>query len=290
VSRPAGAMRIRPFEAPVRGLVLRGSQHLADAPGPRPTAVLMHGFGGSRVETTGVFVALARRLAEAGIGVVAYDRAGHGESDGEFLDTTVTGDVADARRVLDAVRALPEADPDDVHLVGMSLGAVVASVVAAEETAAGARIRSLAMWSTAAVFVDDIRAGTLQGRSLASLDDDGWFDFAGMRMGPAMRDDALGFDPYARAAGYDGPALLLHGTEDFVPVSYARRYLAPDALGDRAELVVVDGADHGWAQLPQRDEAIARTVAHVAAHAGGAADADGAAGGRDAEDAAGGPA
>ncbi|OUD88476.1 putative lysophospholipase [Clavibacter michiganensis subsp. michiganensis] len=56
----------------------------------------MHGFGGSRVETTGVFVALARRLAAAGIGVVAYDRAGHGESDGEFLDTTVMGDVADA--------------------------------------------------------------------------------------------------------------------------------------------------------------------------------------------------
>jgi pimeloyl-ACP methyl ester carboxylesterase len=257
----AGVMRIRPFEARVRGLTLRGSQHLAEGAGPRPTAVLMHGFGGSRVETTGVFVALARRLAAEGIGVVAYDRAGHGESDGEFLDTTVTGDVADARQVLDAVRALPEVDADDVHLVGMSLGAVVASVVAAEE---GAGIRSLAMWSTAAVFVDDIRAGTIQGRSLASLDADGWFDFAGMRMGPAMRDDALGFDPYARAAGYRGPALLLHGTDDFVPVDYARRY-----LGVVAELVVVEGADHGWAQLPQRDEVIARTVAFVRAHAAG---------------------
>ncbi|WP_435080859.1 alpha/beta hydrolase [Clavibacter michiganensis] len=269
-----GVMRIRPFATRVRGLTLRGAQHLAEGAGPRPTAVLMHGFGGSRVETTGVFVALARRLAAAGIGVVAYDRAGHGESDGEFLDTTVTGDVADARHVLAAVRALPEVDADDVHLVGMSLGAVVASVLAAEEGAAaggaaGPGIRSLAMWSTAAVFVDDIRAGTIQGRSLASLDADGWFDFAGMRMGPAMRDDALGFDPYARAVGYRGPALLLHGTDDFVPVDYARRYTDPAVLGDRAELVVVDGADHGWAQLPQRDEVIARTVAFVRAHASG---------------------
>ncbi len=270
----SGTMRIRPFEARVRGLTLRGSQHLAEGPAPRPTAVLMHGFGGSRVETTGVFVALARRLAAAGIGVVAYDRAGHGESDGEFLDTTVTGDVADARHVLDAVRALPEVDAGDVHLVGMSLGAVVASVVAAVESraaegGAGPGIRSLAMWATAAVFVDDIRAGTIQGRSLASLDVDGWFDFAGMRMGPAMRDDALGFDPYARASGYRGPALLLHGTDDFVPVDYARRYLEPEALGERAELVVVQGADHGWAQLPQRDEVIERTVAFVRAHARG---------------------
>lgn len=267
-------MRIRPFEARVRGLTLRGSQHLAEGPGPRPTAILMHGFGGSRVETTGVFVALARRLAAAGVGVVAYDRTGHGESDGEFLDTTVTGDVADARQVLDAVRALPEVDAGDVHLVGMSLGAVVASAVAAEESraaegGAGSGIRSVAMWSTAAVFVDDIRAGTIQGRSLASLDADGWFDFAGQRMGPAMRDDALGFDPYARAAGYRGPALLLHGTDDFVPVDYARRYLEPEALGERAELVVVEGADHGWAQLPQRDEVIERTVAFVRTHARG---------------------
>ncbi|MFT2752547.1 alpha/beta hydrolase family protein [Clavibacter sp. Sh2088] len=274
----AGALRIRPFDARVRGLVLRGSQHLPEATGPRPTAVLMHGFGGSRVETTGVFVALARRLAAAGIGVVAYDRAGHGESDGEFLDTTVTGDAADARLVLDAVRALPEVDAADLHLVGMSLGAVIASVVAAEEGAAGegaagegagSGIRSLAMWSTAAVFVDDIRAGTIQGRSLAPLDAVGWFDFAGQRMGPAMRDDALAFDPYARAAGYRGPALLLHGTDDFVPVDYARRYTAPDVLGDRAELRVVEGADHGWAQLPQRDEVIERTVAFVRAHAAG---------------------
>ncbi|OUE30164.1 Alpha/beta hydrolase family protein [Clavibacter michiganensis] len=271
MSGGTGTMRIRPFEARVRGLALRGSQHLTDAAGPRPTAVLMHGFGGSRVETTGVFVALARRLAAAGIGVVAYDRAGHGESDGEFLDTTVTGDVADARRVLEAVRHLPEVDPGDVHLVGMSLGAVVASVVAAEEGAVGTAIRSLTMWSTAAVFVDDIRSGTIQGHSLASLDADGWFDFAGMRMGPAMRDDALAFDPYARAAGHRGPALLLHGTEDFVPVGYARRYLAPEVLGDRAELVVVEGADHGWAQLPQRDEVIDRTVGFVRAHAAGGA-------------------
>ncbi|MFS0732296.1 alpha/beta hydrolase family protein [Microbacterium jepli] len=246
--------------------MLRGTLYGVDAEAPRPTVVLFHGFGGSRVETTGVFVQLARALADAGLAVLAYDRAGHGESDGEFFDTTASGDIRDALRILDIVRGIPGVDGDDLHLVGMSLGAVVASVVAAESDAA---VRSLTMWSSAAVFVDDIRSGQIQGRSLDTLDTDGWFDFLGMRMGPAMREDALTFDAYGRAAAYKGPVLLLHGSEDFVPVSYAQRYANDDVFGDRAEVVVVEGADHGWAQLPQRDLLIARTTRFVVSHTRG---------------------
>jgi len=264
-------MRLVPFETTVRDLTLRGTHYLPDAaasaaPEPRATVVLLHGFGGSRVETTGVFVALARALVAAGFGVLAFDRAGHGESDGEFFDTTASGDIADTAAVLAALRESPAVDAANLHLVGMSLGSVIAATVAAEAER-GAGIRSLTMWSTAAVFVDDIRSGQIQGRSLAALDGpDGFFDFLGMRMGPAMRDDALTFDPYARAAGYGGPVLLLHGTADFVPVSYAERYAEADVFGARADVVVVEGADHGWAEIPQRDELIARTVSFIQTH------------------------
>ncbi len=258
-------MRIVPFTADVGGPIVRGTHYLPDAPdaaAPFPTAVLLHGFGANRMETTGLFVTLAKALVASGVGVVAFDRVGHGESDGEFFDTTVSGDVADVRQVLAAVRLLPGVAPDGIHLVGMSLGAVIASVVAAED-----QVRSLVMWSTASVFVEDIRAGRIQGRSLDALDGPaGFFDFLGMRLGPAMRADALHFDPYRRAAGYRGPVLLLHGSEDFVPLRCAQRYTDADVFGERADLVVVAGADHGWAELPQRDELIARTVAFIVAH------------------------
>lgn len=261
-------MRLLNFETLARDLRLRGTHYLPDpaddVPTALPTVVLLHGFGGSRVETTGVFVQLARALVAAGLGVLAFDRAGHGESDGEFYDTTASGDIADTAAVLAALRESPHVDATNISLVGMSLGSVIAAAVAAEDTG----IRSLTMWSTAAVFVDDIRSGQIQGRSLAALDGPaGYFDFLGMRMGPAMRDDALAFDPYKRAAGYLGPALLLHGTDDFVPVSYAERYADAHVFGERAEVIIVDGADHGWAQLPQRDELIARTVSFIRSHA-----------------------
>ena len=252
---------ILPFLATAEGLSLRGTQYVPARPGP--TAVLLHGFGAVRTEYSAVFAALARRLVAAGIGVIAYDRAGHGESDGDFFETSVSRDVRHAHEVLAAVAALDGVDADDLHLVGMSLGAVIASVVAAESALP---IRSLTMWSTAAVFADEIRGGTLQGKSLAGLESVGYFDFLGMRLGPAMLEDAMSFDVYGRASGYTGPVRLLHGADDFVPVSYAERYLR--VYGDRGELIVVDGADHGWAQLPQRDTVLDRTVEFVVANSG----------------------
>ena len=91
-------MRIVPFTADVGGPIVRGTHYLPDAPdaaAPFPTAVLLHGFGANRMETTGLFVTLAKALVASGVGVVAFDRVGHGESDGEFFDTTVSGDVAE---------------------------------------------------------------------------------------------------------------------------------------------------------------------------------------------------
>ncbi|MBB6406462.1 alpha/beta hydrolase [Arthrobacter sp. AZCC_0090] len=253
---------IRPFQTTVDGLRLRGTHYSPSPHQPGPTAVLFHGFGNSRVETTRLFVTLARQLAANGIGVIAYDRAGHGESDGEFFDTTVSLDVRQAHQVLAAIADLDAVDAGNLHLVGMSLGSVIASTVAAESALP---LRSVTMWSTAAMFADEIRGGTLQGQSLETLDSEGYFDFLGMRMGPAMREDAVSFDVYGRASGYAGPVRLLHGTADFIPLSYAERYL--QVYGDRAELIVVDGADHGWAQFPQRDLVISHTVDFISQEA-----------------------
>lgn len=248
--------RQQPFHCEAEGLVLRGTLYLPDTfAGPLPTVVLLHGFGANRMEATGLFVMLARALADAGHAVIAYDRAGHGESDGSFFDVSVTRDVRHTHAVLDAVRQLAIVDPARLHLVGMSLGAIVAAVVAAESIWPPA---SLTLWSSAGIFVEEITGGHLQGRPLATLDTQGWFDFLGLRMGPAMREDALGFDLIGRVAPYRGPVLLLHGDADFVPVRSAEQMRA--AFGPKATLQVVPGAEHGWTCVEHREQLIARTL------------------------------
>jgi pimeloyl-ACP methyl ester carboxylesterase len=190
------------------------------------------------------------------------DRAGHGESDGDFYDTTVSGDIADSLQLLERIVSFDFVDGDDLHLLGLSVGGVIATVVAA---VTAQRIRSLTLWSVAAVFADEIRAGKLQGESTESVASQGYFDFHGQRLGARFFDDAKGFDVYGRARGYQGPVRVLHGDLDFIPHSSAEAYAT--VYGGAMEYTLVSGADHLWETVPMRDHVIAESVAFIRSHA-----------------------
>jgi pimeloyl-ACP methyl ester carboxylesterase len=202
---------------------------------------------------------LSRALAARGIKAVAFDRAGHGESDGEFFNTTLSGDILTSRAIVRAVADWPDVDDGNLHLFGMSLGAIIASVVAAETDLP---VTSLTLLSPAAVFVDEIRSGTLQGRPISNLVTQGYFDFNSARLGPGFFDDAREFDVYGRAAEFEGPVRVLHGGQDLiVPERYALRYQS--VYGPRAEVTIVPEGDHMWSTVAVREELIARTVDFV---------------------------
>eukprot|EP00931_Biecheleriopsis_adriatica_P085714 TRINITY_DN60537_c0_g1_i1.p1 TRINITY_DN60537_c0_g1~~TRINITY_DN60537_c0_g1_i1.p1 ORF type:complete len:320 (+),score=60.19 TRINITY_DN60537_c0_g1_i1:57-1016(+) len=113
-------------------------------------AILLHGFGSSRDEVSGVYARLAGALAEAGIASLRLDFRGYGENDDlRTQEATVETMVKDARDALEYVKeAWISVDGDataeetkgccqsrrlKVVLVGFSLGALVASRVLAED-------------------------------------------------------------------------------------------------------------------------------------------------------------
>lgn len=252
---------VLPLMQVVDGLTYRGTAYVpSDRDGIFPTVVLHHGFGSMRQEAGRLFVQLSRALAEHGIMAVAFDRAGHGESDGDFFDTTVSSDVATSLELLRRVREQPGVDAERIHLIGMSIGSVVASAVAAK---AEFPIASLTLLSPAAVFTDELRAGTLQGRSIDVVERDGYFSFNGSRLGPAFFDDARHFDPYASAAGYEGPVRVIHGgADEIVPSEYALRYR--EVYGDRVDVSIREGGDHMWSDPDIRAELLSDVVAFLA--------------------------
>ena len=246
-------------------LTLRGTEYLPegfDEHGSSPVALLFHGFGGNRIDYSGFMVQMARELASRGIVAVTYDRAGHGESDGEFFDTTVTGDVEDALQVVEAVRNLPGCCSNNLHLAGLSLGAVIATWVAPK---LAVQPRSITLCSIAASYTDEIRAGRLQGRPWNTIDKIGYFDFMGVAMGRAMIDDALSTDPYKQAEGFNGKAMFFHGTDDFIPIDYARRYR--DVYGDRMGLLEIEYGDHGFGNVEHRKTVMKAAGDFIAAQA-----------------------
>ncbi|SEH02203.1 hypothetical protein SAMN05444920_124138 [Nonomuraea solani] len=245
------------------GLTLRATLHVPAGGTRRATVVFVHGFANNRMENRS-FVLMSRRLEREGIASVRFDLSGHGESDGDFFDVTITGEMAETRSVVRAVRGFDFADPDRIGLVGMSMGGVVAGIVAAEEPG----VRAVCLWSPAAVAPFEVGAGRLKGRDIgAEIEEKGYFDADSHRMSPALVDDIAGLDVYGRSRPFTGPVLIVHGDrDDIAPVSYARRYL--DHYDGNAELDVVEGADHGWSTVPHRDHLHDATARFFRRHLG----------------------
>lgn len=258
-------MKTTYLQQDIGGVVVRGSLHQPAEGAAGDLVVLNHGFGSNRMEGLGLFVALSRQLCAQGFQVVAFDRPGQGESDGEFVDVTIDREIAHVRALLEWVSARSPITFSALHLVGMSMGSVVAAAAAAHSPVP---VASLTLWSPAAVFADELRGGTVQGLPFGDLETTGYVDFLGLAMSKAYIDAAVRFDPYAAAAGYEGPVRILHGSADpIVPTVYAQRYA--ELYGDRAQLTVVEGADHGWTSVPRRATVIGQTVQFLLAHASG---------------------
>ncbi|MEH0628486.1 alpha/beta hydrolase family protein [Streptomyces stelliscabiei] len=240
---------IRHHDFQHHGLTLRSTLHIPDEPTGtrRPTAVFVHGFTSNRLELPN-FVAMSRLLEAHGIASVRFDLSGHGESDGDFFDVTITGEIAETRAILQTVRSFDFVDPSRIGLVGMSMGGVVAGIVAAEEPG----ISALCLWSPAAVAPFEIGSGYFKGRRLApELEEKGYIDADGHRMSPALIDDIARLDVYGRSSGFAGPVHILHGDkDDIAPHEYVRRYL--DYYDGNAHLEIVEGADHAWGTVPHR--------------------------------------
>jgi len=269
------AITLTPFAVDVEnGITLRGTVYYPDSSETPPVGavVLFHGFTGQRMENGRLFVTLARQLAARGYAVLTYDRFGHGESDGELYDMAVSRDVTQAAIVTAAFLnqvGLPANCPN-VHYVGFSLGAVIAGAAAgaaasaAADATGAAPIASLTMWSVASLFAERIRAGFILDKPISQLYQKGYIDIGGQRLGSAIVADGQSFDPYQAAAPYQGPVLLLHGKEDFIPVACSQQYAKQ--FGSQATLDIVANADHSWDTVPFRDYLYKTTISHITSH------------------------
>jgi dienelactone hydrolase len=104
---------------------------------PAPGVVLVHMLGRSKDEWS----ALADRIQSAGATVLAVDLRGHGSSGG--TGGTLAPMASDVRAALDWLSSRPGVRPDALAVVGASLGANLAAVVAADAPA----VRAVALLS-----------------------------------------------------------------------------------------------------------------------------------------------
>lgn len=243
-----------------KGRTLRGMLHLPAALKRHiPGVVMFHGFTGDRMESHWMFVKCSRALARAGIASLRFDFYGSGESEGEFREMSLRGELADGRAAVTFLRGQTGIDAERVGLLGLSLGGAVAAALAPS-----VRAKVVVLWSAVA---HTARLRELIQQSAKGIPGKpGALEFDAREISPRLIEDVLKVEPTRHLARFKGPTLIVHAEEDeAIPVSHARDFYQA-AGADAKELATVAGADHSLSSIAWEQEVIVRTVQWFGRH------------------------
>lgn len=201
----------------------------------RAWAVLAHCFtcGKDSLAATRV----ARALAARGIGVLRFDFAGLGTSEGQFADSF----AADVDDVVAAGEALAESGREPILLVGHSLGGAAVLMAASSMPHARAVATIGAPFSAAHVL------HLFDAEGLAAVQAEGEADVLlggrPFRVSRSFVTDVRQHDPATRIAALERPLLVMHAPGDeIVGIDNASRIFG--AARHPKSFLSLDDADH----------------------------------------------
>ncbi len=215
-----------------------------DLPAPRPGIVLSHGHGRSRAE----LLPHADFLHRAGFAVLAFDYRHRGQSGGGAV-TMGLDERGDLQAAVDTLTAQPEVDASRIGVFGMSMGGVVALLLAASDSRIRAVVAEAPYATRDAVMTNALRHFyRVPSFPLAPLAK--WL--SERRLGESMDvPDAID------VAGALAPRPLFFIADERDAVlghEEARRLF--DAAGEPKRYWLIPSADHarGWQAAPQEYE------------------------------------
>jgi pimeloyl-ACP methyl ester carboxylesterase len=246
----------RAVEIRSRNLTLRGMLHIPEIKAEKvPIICIFHGFTGNKMEPHFIFVKLSRMLEAKGIASVRFDFSGSGESDGDFIDMTISHELKEAKDILNYAKSLDFVDTCRVGVLGLSMGGAVASMLAGE---CKDDIKSLCLWAPAGNMGELVSRGRSED-DINELRKSGFWDVGGLSLGTGFLDDVMSLNIYSKAENYDKNVLILHGNKDqTVPMSTSERYL--EIYETRGILHLIEGSDHTFNKKEWEEEVLDYTM------------------------------
>ncbi len=235
-----------------KGDVNLGGWYIADNE-DGPTLIFVHGIGSNRSDNDAV--ELAARLVERGFDVLLFDLRAHGTSGGD----QVTGGQFERLDALGAFDFLVErgVQPEDIGLLGFSMGAGTSLLAAADEP----EIRALVVDSPYARATELIAQETARKTIFPQ-----WVVPVFIPTTRLMAHRLFGIDlgflvPEDAAAKLSYPILVIHGTADTrIPTEHGERVYAAAPAG--SEIWLVPGVDHVDAFKEYPDEYVDRLTGY----------------------------
>jgi dienelactone hydrolase len=124
-----------------------------------PACIIISGSGpldrNGKVPDLGFSVqykAIANRLSNSGILVLRYDKRGVGQSQGDFKTASLSDLVSDTKAGIEYLRSRKDVDTNRICLIGHSEGAIIAPMIAAEDS----RIKAIVLMAGTAKPLDQV--------------------------------------------------------------------------------------------------------------------------------------
>jgi pimeloyl-ACP methyl ester carboxylesterase len=224
-----------------------------------PGVIFFHGFTGDRMESHWLFVKCSRALARAGIASLRFDFYGSGESEGEFGEVTLDGEISDARAAVEFFGRQKGIDARRLGVLGLSLGGAIAASVAHR-----AGVRALVLW---AALAQPSHLRTLSEMNTKLIPGAGGArEYSGHEVSSRFLENIDRFEPLKAIARFKGPTLIIQPEKDeFLPLSHPEAYFQSAGSATK-EKVIIPGADHTFTSTAWEREVIGRTVQWFSSH------------------------
>ena len=226
------------FTCYVDGQRVGGRLYHPEGEGPFPTIVFVPGMGMNYY----LYAELFENLNSEGIAVAAFDCRGNAPtstiSDGKFSEMTPTSLKKDIMAVTDFISAYQLVDSENLFIMGHSLGGLTAALTAAETPD---KYKGMIGFDPAYQMPDEYREQYPEGTEIPEAPNV-------QTEGKAFIEESMSIDVVDEIKSYDGNTIILTGTGEAI---YS---IAPDIMEAAAEalpngeLIVVEGADHGFNQ------------------------------------------
>ncbi|MCJ7842370.1 alpha/beta hydrolase [Lederbergia sp. NSJ-179] len=240
------------------GMQLRGMEHIPEGD-KLPAVILFHGFTGNKLEPHRLFLKISRALEEQGFASFRFDFLGSGESDGDFEDMTISKETDEAETIFNYVKTHPKVNEDRIIILGLSMGGLVASLLAGKLQNQVERLILMAPAGTIGISIERMREFT------PYIESHDAYDHGGNLVGSAFGDDVKTIDVWKRASAYKGKVLLIHGTKDqAVPYEVSNLYIEK-CYGDQATLHTIHDGDHTFNSYYWEKEVIETIIEFVEA-------------------------
>jgi pimeloyl-ACP methyl ester carboxylesterase len=254
----------KPIKIPAGNLELAGSLQSPRIKGKHsvPLIIICHGFIGSRIGVDRLFVQAAREFASKGYAVLRFDYGGCGESPGNYGAQQFEDLIEQTVHVIHYTEKLKGIEPDQIILIGHSLGGAVATHTASFDK----RVARLVLWSSVAYPFQDI-VRIVGERTYRQAKEKQYADFRGYRFTSSFFESMTNYFPLKDIRHFTGDVLVIHGSSDeMVPSKYCFYYQKAALFREKgtADKEIIIGADHTYSHARHKEQLFASTVKWLA--------------------------